>query len=84
MNKLFFLLAFGSSLLLTNVGFGVCMWGEEQRADAIGVKECGFVFFFFNCTGSSPWHEHLQLWHEGSSSLTRDGTQAPCIGSMES
>ena len=45
-NKLFFLLSFGSTLLFTTVGFGVCMWGEEQRADTIGVKECGFFFFF--------------------------------------
>ena len=31
------------------------------------------LFFFFP-----------QLWHVGSSSLTRDGTLAPCTGSMES
>ena len=27
---------------------------------------------------------HLQLWHVGSNSLTRDLTQVPCIGSLES
>ena len=40
---------------------------------------------------SSLWHERsffffssFQLWHVGSSSLSRDQVQAPCIGSPES
>ena len=32
----------------------------------------------------APLWQEPQLWHGGSSSLTRDGTQAPCIGSTES
>ena len=36
-----------------------------------------FVNFLFGCARS-------YLWHVGSSSLTRDGTQASYIGSMES
>ena len=40
-----------------------------------------FLFFlniaFFGCTG-------FQMQHEGSSSLTRDQTWAPCSGSVES
>ena len=35
---------------------------------------------FHLCCGM--WDPYL--WHVGSSSLTRDGTQAPCIGSVES
>ena len=28
--------------------------------------------------------QHVHLWHAGSSSLIRDQTLAPCIGSLES
>ena len=34
------------------------------------------IYYLFDCTGS-------KLWHVGSSSLTRDWTWAPCIGSTE-
>ena len=34
-------------------------------------------YLFIGCAGS-------QLWHAGSSSLTRDQTQAPCVGNVES
>ena len=41
---------------------------------------------YFSCSMWSPqlWHTGCQLWHVGSSSLTRDGTRAPCIGSVKS
>ena len=48
-----------------------------------------FFIYLFGCTGSCGTQDlHcnmwiLYLWHVGSSSLTRDGTQAPCIGSTE-
>ena len=34
------------------------------------------IYFLFGCDGS-------YLWHVGSSSLMRDQTRAPCIGSTE-
>ena len=39
-----------------------------------------FLFFFFNLCG----YAGSQLWHMGSSFLTRDRTWAPCIGNAES
>ena len=40
----------------------------------------------FDCDGLHFGMQNFQLWHVhvGSCSPTRDGTQAPCIGSMES
>ena len=38
---------------------------------------CVCVFNLFGCTRSL-------LWHVGSSSLTKDRTQAPCVGSKKS
>ena len=61
---------------------------------------CNVFFFFFNlaapglscrtpvfCCGMRDlqlWHANFQLRHVESSSLTRDGTWAACIGSAES
>ena len=46
------------------------------------VAACGIFYLwhlgYFSC---GLWD--LYLWHVGSGSLTRDRTQAPCIGSME-
>ena len=39
-----------------------------------------FVYFMY----LTVWGLQSSLWHAGSSSLTRDQTQAPCTGSMES
>ena len=36
------------------------------------------------CGNFQLHHSNPQLWHVGFSSLARDGTWAPCIGSMES
>ena len=42
--------------------------------------------FFFSVPGLSfcTWDLRTYLWHVGSSSLTRDGNWAPCLGSAES
>ena len=43
-----------------------------------------FIYLVFLGLSSSPQDLQPSLWHVGSSSLTRDGTLAPCIGSLES
>ena len=43
-----------------------------------------FFFFFFNASFCLFDCNGVFLRHVGSSSLTRDWTQAPCIGSLES
>ena len=43
-----------------------------------------FIFMYLTVLGHSCGMWLLLLQHAGSSSLTRDQTQAPCIGSMES
>ena len=44
-----------------------------------------FIIYLFGCVGSQLWHVGLfQLQHVESSSLTRDQTRAPSIGSAES
>ena len=46
-----------------------------------------FDLFFFQIylavPGLSCGTQDLELQHSGSSSLTRNGTRTPCIGSME-
>ena len=62
---------------------------DSDRTGA-GNLECGLVTFtlkcaciFFGCVESYLRHMESSLQHAGSSSLTRDRTQALCIGSME-
>ena len=52
-----------------------------------------FTFIYLNVPGLSSARRifylccsmrDLQLWHVASSTLSRDGTEAPCIGSSES
>ena len=53
-----------------------------------GLAEWGdtYLFIYLAALGlsCSTWHLHSLLRHVKSSSLTRDLTQAPCLGSMES
>ena len=52
----------------------------DLNLESVAVTLLDFFFFF------SIYLAVLRsyLWHVGSSSLTRDLTQAPCIGSTES
>ena len=53
--------------------------GEARETQ---LKMC-VVFFFLICLvalGLGCDMQNSQLWHEGSSSLSRDRTQAPCVG----
>ena len=43
-----------------------------------------YLFIYLDLKSRSTWDPESSLQHVGSSSLTRDGTQAPCIGSSES
>ena len=47
---------------------------------------CLFLFIYLAALSIRCSTQDLQssLWHVGSNSLTRDQTQAPCIGSTES
>ena len=47
---------------------------------AVHVNAQFLFFFFINLCGSAG----SQLWHTGSSFLTRDRTWAPCLGNAES
>ena len=42
------------------------------------------IYIFYFASGSSLQHVDSYWQHVGSSSLTRGGTQAPCIGSTKS
>ena len=42
------------------------------------------MFIYLAALGLRCGMQDLQLWQVGSSSLTRDRTQAPCLGSRES
>ena len=71
-------------------------FGTGDLCVASGTFSCSmwdfFFFFWWHCTESdtteATWQQQqqcsLQLWHVGSSFLTRDQTQGPCIGSVES
>ena len=48
------------------------------------VSQTFFLSYLFGCVGSQLQHAESQLWHMQSSSLTKDGAQAPCIGRAES
>ena len=71
----------------TSLGMRAASRGEKTR-------EHNFFFFFFLLLQVSVvTHrifdlcysmQDLFLWHVGSSSLTRDQTQAPCTGKVES
>ena len=56
---------------------------EQQKASSWGGNQRNMSFFFFFSIYLFGWPES-QLQHVKSSSLTRDGTQAPCMGSVES
>lgn len=43
-----------------------------------------YLFIYLDLKSLSMRDPQSSLQHVGSSSLTRDGTQAPCIGSTES
>ena len=51
---------------------------------AVPGLSCGMQDLRCGVWASQLWHADSQLWHVGSSSLTRDRTWAPCIGSVES
>ena len=53
------------------------IWLHSILIVACGILSYGMWDF-------SLWHANSQLWHVGSSSLTRDGIRDPCIGSTES
>ena len=59
-------------------GRGEQMW-QSYPGRSSGQTEAGFFFFNFYLSVLG-----LKLQHVGSSSLTKDQTQAPCSGSMES
>ena len=42
-----------------------------------------FKFIYLAALGLNCDVQDLSLWHVGSSPLTRDRTQAPCIGNSE-
>ena len=48
------------------------------------VAACRIFNLFCSTWDHWFWHASSQLWHVGFSSLTKNQTQAPCIGSMES
>ena len=67
--------------------------GEAAKACVLSEMRCDvntFCFLFFlifmclTTPGLSCSIQNLQLQHLGSSSLSRDRTQAPCIGTAES
>ena len=43
-----------------------------------------YLFIYLAALGLSCGMWDLQLWHVESSSLTRDQTRAPCVGTAES
>ena len=62
---------------------------QLQGKDVNLMTTFGYFFFFLifklkKNLAAPGLHYGIQLWHGGSSSLNRDQTQAPCIGSMES
>ena len=53
--------------------------GPEEIHDMYTIQGLLFIFIFLKFGNARSL-----LWHVGSSSLTRDQTWAPCIGSAES
>ena len=45
---------------------------------------CKDFFLYLTVPGLCSSMRDPELWHVGSSSLTRDGAQAPCIGRIQS
>ena len=43
-----------------------------------------FIYLALSCLNCGTQDLRSLLWHAESSSLTKDQTQSPCIGSMES
>ena len=54
------------------------MWTEEF------IELCVCVFFNYLCQVLVAACNTFELWHVGSSSLTRGQTCVPCAGNMES
>ena len=67
---------------------GVTVWDQEQVCFLLLCVCCFNIYLAvpgLSCSMQNLQLQHVnsELWHVGSSSRTRDPTQAPCIGSEE-
>ena len=79
-----FMKGFGTQTIMISLSICSSSLKPDPRVIIYSVYLFLTFFFFFGCTCLSCGMWDLSLSHVGSSSLTRDRTQAPCIGSMES